>query len=104
MLQLDVGERDVADHRVELGQLRVAEVLDADVGTGVQYAGDPAGDAVQFHADEAVAGGGAGHKTANSGPGFKDDRGIGHAEPGQGVVHGRHDHGRREELGEYSSL
>ena len=49
IFELDVGEGHVADHRVDaaLGQLRVAEILDADVGLRVERPGDAAGDAVQ---------------------------------------------------------
>ena len=38
VVELQVGERHVADHGVDavLGQLRVAEVLDADVLVGMQ--------------------------------------------------------------------
>ena len=57
VVELEVGERHVADHRVDavLGQLRVAEVLDADVLLGVERLGDAAGDGIQFDADEAHA-------------------------------------------------
>ena len=41
-----VAEGRIADHGVDArGQLRVAEALDADVGLGMQGAGDAAGDA-----------------------------------------------------------
>ena len=54
VVELDVGEGHVADHGVDaaLGQPGVAEILDADVGSGVEGAGDAAGDAVQLDADE----------------------------------------------------
>ena len=47
IVELHVGKRHVADHGVDaaLGQLRVAEVLDADVLVGVEGPGDAAGDA-----------------------------------------------------------
>ena len=54
IVELEVGEGHVADHRVDavLGQLGVAEVLDADVVFGVERPGDAAGDGIQFDADE----------------------------------------------------
>ena len=57
IVDLHVGERHVADHGIEaaLGQLRVAEILDADVGVRVQHAGDAAGERIQLDADEAYA-------------------------------------------------
>ena len=57
IVELYVGERHVADHRVDavLRQLRVAEILDADVLVGVKRLGDPPGDGIHFHADEAHA-------------------------------------------------
>ena len=59
IVELEVGERHVADHRVDavLGQPRVAEVLDADVLVGVERLGDAAGDGIQLDADEALAAG-----------------------------------------------
>ena len=51
-VELDVGEGDVADHGVERRELGVAEILDADVGLGMERAGDAAGDGVQLDADE----------------------------------------------------
>ena len=55
IVELQVGERHVADHRVDavLGQLGVAEALDADVLAGVECLGDAAGDGIQLDADEA---------------------------------------------------
>ena len=55
IVELEVGEGHVADHRVDavLGQLGVAEVLDADVLAGVERPGDAAGYGIQFNADEA---------------------------------------------------
>ena len=57
IVELEVGERHVADHGVDavLGQLGVAEILDADVLVGMERFGDPAGDGIQFDADEARA-------------------------------------------------
>ena len=54
VLELDVGEGHVADHRVDaaLGKPGVAEVLDADVRLRVEGPGDAAGDGVQLDADE----------------------------------------------------
>ncbi len=48
VLELDVGERHVADHGVDasFGQAGIAEVFDADIGRRVERAGDPAGDGV----------------------------------------------------------
>ena len=55
IVELEVGERHVADHGVDpvLGQLGVAEILDADVLVGMQRLGDAAGDGIQLDADEA---------------------------------------------------
>ena len=57
IVELEVGEGHVADHGVDavLGQLGVAEILDADVVVGVERPGDAAGDGIQFDADEAHA-------------------------------------------------
>ena len=54
VVELQVGERDVADYRVDaaLGRPGVLEALDADVGVGVQQPGDAAGDGVEFDPDE----------------------------------------------------
>ena len=57
IVELEVGERHVADHRVNavFGQLGVAEILDADVLVGVERSGDAPGDGIQFNADEALS-------------------------------------------------
>ena len=57
IVELEVGEGHVADYRVNavLGQLGVAEILDADVVAGVDRPGDAAGYGVEFNADEAVS-------------------------------------------------
>ena len=91
IVELEVGERHVADHGVDavLGQLRVAEVLDADVVVGVQRSGDAAGDGIQLDADEA-------HalrrpwlmKLPVPQPGSRTVALRGHAEAGNGLVHG----------------
>ncbi len=54
IIELKVGERHIADDCVNavLGQLRVAEVFDADVLAGVKRLGDPAGDGIHLDADE----------------------------------------------------
>ena len=57
VFEFDVGERHVADHRVDLpfGQAAVVEVFDADVGGGVKQPGDPPGETIELDADEAHA-------------------------------------------------
>ena len=99
VVELDVGKRHVADHGVDaaLGQLRVAEVLDADVVGGVKRAGDAAGDGVQLDADEAHALRGEGHEVAGAAARLEDGGLAWDAEAAEGLVHGADDGGRRVE-------
>ena len=99
-VELDVGEGDVADHGVERRELGVAEVLDADVGLGMERAGDAAGDGVELDADEPLAGRGVGHEIPDPASRLEDDGVGGDPETRKGVVHGRHDDGGGEELAE----
>ena len=100
-VELDVGEGDVADHGVERRELGIAEVLDADVGLGMEGAGDAAGDAVEFDADEPLACRGMGHEIARCRiPARARGASSGHAQTRKGLVHGRHDDGGGEELAE----
>ena len=96
IVELQVGERHVADHRVDavLGQLGVAEVLDADVLVGVERLGDAAGDGVQLDADEAHPFLALAHEIAGAAAGLQDRGVVGHAQAGNRLVDGR-DHGRR---------
>ena len=88
VLQLHVGEGDIPDDGVQFGQAGVAEILDADVVTGVQRLGDPAGDAVEFNPDEAVALRGMGHEIADTCPRLQY-MGMGrYAKAAQSFVHG----------------
>src|SRR5262245_27660792 len=88
MVQLDVGKRDVADDRVDaaLRELRVTEVLDADILAGVEGTGDAAGDQVQLDADETHAIGGLAHETAGATAGLQDQPVGGDTEAGDGLV------------------
>ena len=96
VVELHVGEGRIADRRVEaiLGQLRVAEILDADVGSGVEGAGDAAGDRIELDADEAHALRRGGHEAAGGAAGFEHGGVCRDAEAGQGGVHGGDDDGR----------
>ncbi len=106
VVDLHVGERRVADDGIDaaLGQPGVAEILDADVGVGVQGTGDAARHGIQLDADEPHASRGLGHEVADAAAGFEHRGPVGHAEAGQGGVHGRHDDGRGEELAERRPL
>ena len=93
VFQLHVGEGDVADHRVERGQLRISEVLDADVLAGVERPGDAAGDRIQFDADEAHGGRGVAHEIADAAAGFQHEGVVGNAEAGDGAMDRLHHRG-----------
>ena len=99
IVELEVGEGHVADHRVDavFGQRGVAEILDADVVAGVECSGDPAGDGIQFDADEACPGLAVAHEIAGAAAGLQDGGVGGHAQAGDGLVDGGDDGGRRVE-------
>ena len=73
VVELHVGERHVADHRVDaaLRQPRVAEAFDADVLMGVDCLGDTTGNLVQFNADETMSGPSVAHEVAAPQPGSR---------------------------------
>ena len=77
VVELEIGKGNVADHGVDaaFGQLRVAEVLDADVGLGVQGLGDAARYRIHLHADEAGLARGVAHEVAGAAARFQD-RGL----------------------------
>ena len=82
VVQAEIGEGHVAEDGVNavLGQAGVAEVFDADVVAGVQHAGDPSGEAVELHADEAHARRGLGHEVADAAARLQDGGLGGHAQ------------------------
>ena len=82
IVEADVGERRVADHRVDapFGQLRIAEALDADVVLGMQGAGDAPGDGVQLDADESLPGRRVRQEIADAATGLQDGGVIRNAE------------------------
>ena len=71
IVELEIGEGDIADDGVNavLGQARIAEVFDADVVAGVERAGHPSREVIQFHADEAHAFRGVGQEVPDAKPG-----------------------------------
>ena len=99
IVELEVGEGHVADHRVNavLGQLGVAEVLDADVVFGVERLGDAAGNGVEFDADEAHPFLALAHEIAGAAAGLQDGGILGYAQAGNRLVDGRNHGGRRIE-------
>ena len=76
VIELHVGEGDVADDGVELRQNGFLKVLDADLLVGKPGPGDAAGDGVQFHADELHAFRSVGHEIARAATRLKDE-GVG---------------------------
>src|SRR5665213_2449026 len=97
MVELHVGEWDVADHGVERRKFRVAEVLDTDVGVRMARPGDPAGYAVQFDADKTHPFRGVAHEIADAAARFQD-RGLGgDAKASDASVDRLHDSRRRVE-------
>ena len=96
VVELQVGERHVADDRVDapLGQLRVAEVLDADVLAGVDRFRNPPRDGIHFYPDEACPRPAPAHEVAGATAGFEVRGPLGHAQALGGVVDGGDD-GRR---------
>ena len=55
VVEPQVGERDVADDRIHGRQLRVLEVLDADVRVGVQCLRDPPGERIPLDTEIPLA-------------------------------------------------
>ena len=99
MLELDVGKRHVPDHGVDaaLGEQRVAKVLDADVVGGVERAGNPPGEGIEFDADKAHALWGEGHEVPGAAPRLEDGGFPWDTEAAECLVHGADDGGRRIE-------
>ena len=97
IVELQVGKRHVADHRVDavLGQLGVAEALDADVLVGVERLGDAAGNRVQLDADEAHPFLALAHEIADAAAGLQDRGIVGHSQAANRLVDGRDDGRRR---------
>ncbi len=93
IVELQVGEGHVADHRINavFGQAGIAEVLDADVLVGVQRFGDTTRNAVQFHADETHSVRPLTHKVADAAAGFEDGCISGNSEAGDTRMDGRDD-------------
>src|SRR5581483_9838672 len=93
---LDVGERHVANHRVDLslGQARVPEILDADVLARMECPGNAARDAVQLDADIVHPFAALAHEASDAAAWLQDGGTLGNAEAGKGLVHGG-DNGRR---------
>ena len=99
IVELEVGERHIADHGVDapLGQPGVAEILDADVLAGVERFRDPPRDGIHFNADEAVGRFAVAHEIAGAATGFQYGGALRYAQPGDGVMDGSDDDGRRIE-------
>src|ERR1700733_5483326 len=96
ILELEVGERHIADDCVEgsLRQARIAEILDADVLAGMERSSDPPGDGIQFNADEPRPRLSVAHEVAGSAS-WLQDRGVGgHAEARYGLMDSGDDAGR----------
>ena len=89
IIEPHVGKRRVADDGVDatVGELGVAEVLDADVMAGVEGLGDSSRDAVELDADEPHAFGCPGQEIAAAAPGLEDRRVPRHAQAEEGLVH-----------------
>ena len=88
ILELEVGERHIADDGVDaaFGQACVAEVLDADVLAGMERFGDPPRDGIHFNADEPRPRSTVAHEVAGAAS-WLQDRGVGgHAQTGDGLV------------------
>ena len=68
IIELQIGERHVADHGVDaiLGQFGVAEILDADVRFGMKCFGNAAGNRIHLDADETHPLAGLAHEIAGA--------------------------------------
>ena len=99
IVELEVGEGHVAYHRVDavLGQLGVAEILDADVVFGVKKLCDSAGDRVQFDANEMRPTLPLAHEIADPTTRFQDGGTVRNAQAGDSLVDGGNDGRRRIE-------
>ena len=89
IIELQVGEGHVADHRVEavLRQPRVAEILDPDVMVGMNGPCNAAGDGIQFAADKVHPPGAISHEVTDAATGLQYCCVARNAEAGDGVVH-----------------
>jgi len=88
VVELEVGERDVADDRVDAAvrQLRVPKTLDADVLLRVDRLGDAAGDGIEFDADEPLSWLAVAHEVADAAARFEDRGVAGDTQSADGLV------------------
>src|SRR5262249_6230945 len=95
ILEFYIGEGDVADDGVNgaLGQARIAEGFNADVMSRVEHAGDPSGEAIQLHADEAHPLRGQRNEVADPAAWLQDGCLRRHTQALEGLVHGTDNEG-----------
>ena len=96
VVELDVGKRQVADHGVDaaLGQLGVAEILDADVGSGCRARAMRPEMRSSSTPMNRMPSGAMAHEIAGAAARLQHGGVAGHAEAGERLVHGRDDGGR----------
>jgi hypothetical protein len=73
MIEFEIGEHQVADHRVGavLGQLGVVETFDADVVLRMNGSRNATGEGVEFDAGETLAGLAVAHEDVDATTGFR---------------------------------
>src|SRR4051812_44249828 len=97
ILELDVGERYVADHGVDaaLGQACVAEILNADVLAGMNCLCNSSRYGIHFNTDKACPRLPVTHEVASTGSWLQNGGVRGHAQAGDGLVNRGDDSGGR---------
>ena len=81
IVELEVGEGNVADRCVDaaLGQLRIAEAFDPDVVPRMKGSGNPAGNRIEFDADEALFARSSADEISDAAAGLQDGGIVGYA-------------------------
>src|SRR3984885_6396708 len=88
ILELEIGEGNVADRRVDaaLGERRIAEGFDSDVMIGMKGFRNPSGNSVQLDCDEPPSALSSADEIADAAARLQDGGVVGDAQSGDGLV------------------